>query len=335
MASVTLNLTDLNTIGRSLNRPECVLAHQSGTLFVPDWTKQGGVTTIHPDGSCHSVLHDNEQFTVRPNGIALEPDGSCLLAHLGDEQGGIYRLSANGQLTPEVLRVNGQPMPPANYVVRDKQNRMWITVSTRVIPRAQDYRAAACSGFICVAEPGETNARIVADNLGYTNECVIDEANRFVYVNETFARRLTRFELLSDGSLKNPQTIVSFGPATYPDGLALAVDGSLWVTSIVSNRIIRVSTDGSYDILLEDCTEDHMTLTEEAYTQDMLGRKHLDNVASQQLKNISNLAFGGNNLETAYLGNLLGDSISWFKSPVAGVQLPHWDANIDEWQAGV
>jgi hypothetical protein len=37
---------------------------------------------------------------VAPNGIALEPDGSFLLAHLGTDQGGAFRLRRSGQLTP-------------------------------------------------------------------------------------------------------------------------------------------------------------------------------------------------------------------------------------------
>lgn len=329
--TASVALSDLQFHGQNLQRPECVLAHSSGTLFVPDWTDQGGVTAIKPDGSCRQVLHNNDPFCVRPNGIALEADGSCLLAHLGDEVGGVYRLNVNGQLTPEVLTVNGQPMPPTNYVVRDRQGRLWITVSTRLTPRAKDYRASASSGFICLAEPDASDARIVADNLGYTNECVVDENHGYVYVNETFARRLSRFKLHSDGSLTQRETLANFGPGTYPDGLALAVDGSLWITSIVSNRVIRVAVDGQCSVLLEDCTAEHLTLTEHAYENNLLGREHLDNAAGQQLKNISNLAFGGADLQTAYLGNLLGTTIPWFESPVAGAPLPHWSADISEW----
>ena len=50
---------------------------------------------------------------------------------------------------------------------------------------------------------------------------------------------------------------------------------------------------------------------------------------SQRLRNISNLAFGGMDLKTAYLGCLLGDSIASFTMPVAGHPLPHWNADIE------
>ncbi len=36
-------------------------------------------------------------------------------------------------------------------------------------------------------------ARIVADGLGFTNRCVLDEGGRWLYGNENFARRLSPF----------------------------------------------------------------------------------------------------------------------------------------------
>jgi len=322
---------DISHTGANLQRPECVLAHRSGTLLVPDWSGPGGISVIHPDGRCRRILQKNPTFDLKPNGIALEPDGACLLAHLGDSHGGVYRLSADGGLTAEVLTANGRPLPPTNYVVRDRQNRLWITVSTRVMPRTDDFRASACSGFIALAEPGARDARIVADNLGYSNECVVDEEHGFLYVNETFARRLTRFSLLSDGCLENQQTIAEFGAGTYPDGLALAVDGSLWITSIISNRVLVVRPDRSVSVVLEDSRVEQVATAESAFLAHKLGRNHVDQARGQRLNNISNLAFGGDDLKTAYLGNLSGDNIPYFTSPVAGVSLPHWEAPIGAW----
>ena len=44
----------------------------------------------------------------------------------------------------------------------------------------------------------EAPARVVADGLGYTNECAIHPSGQWLYVNETFARRLSRFRLAAD-----------------------------------------------------------------------------------------------------------------------------------------
>ena len=56
-----------------------------------------------------------------------------------------------------------------------------------------------------------------------------------------------------------------------------------------------------------------------------MGRPHLDHAAGARLKNVSNLAFGGPGLRTAYLGCLLGDSIATFRAPVAGLRPFHYD----------
>lgn len=269
---------------------------------------------------------------MRPNGIALENGGSVLLAHMGDTEGGIYRLYPDGELEPVALTVEGRAMPPTNFVVQDSTGRIWITVSTRKSPRASDYRPAANTGFIAVIEAGDKDARIVADGLGYTNECVIDEARGELWVNETFARRLTRFQLNDVESkkvnLSNPKLVCEFDAATYPDGVALDVEGHAWITSIVSNRIIRVSPQGHQTLMFEDSDEEHLRWTEAAYQSNMLGREHLDNAKGKLMKNVSNLAFGGSDLTTLYIGNLLGDTLPVIKYDVAGNVMPHWNASL-------
>ncbi len=297
-------------------------------LLVPNWSENGGISLIDRTGTRH--VSSRHPFPLRPNGIALESGGTVLLAHMGDTEGGIYRLHADGDVDPVVMTVAGDPMPPTNFVVKDHHDRIWITVSTRLTPRAADYRASANTGFIAMAEPGESNARIVADGLGYTNECVIDEVRGQVWVNETFGRRLTRFKLHDTGQLRldGAEVVCQFDAATYPDGLALDEDGHVWITSIVSNRIIRVSPTGTIQLMFEDAEEAHLAWTEAAYRNDSLGREHLDNAGGEVMRNLSNLAFGGPDRQRMYVGNLLGDSLPWFDTEFTGVAMPHWSVNL-------
>ena len=216
-------------------------------------------------------------------------------------------------------------MPPANFVTLDRQGRIWITVSTRVTPRADDYRSSASSGFIAVHENGRTT--IKADGLAYTNECAFSADESTMYVNETFARRTSAFDVAESGDLDNKRQVASFGVGTFPDGVALDANGGFWISSIISNRVIRVSKSRS-EIFLEDSDPDHLDWVEAAFEDGTLGRPHLDKAVSSRLQNISNIAFGGPDLKTAYLGNLLGDQIASFKSPVAGQQLQHWDVEL-------
>ena len=67
-----IDLDDITFMASGLQRPECVLTHESGLLFAADWAGAGGVAVISPDGEVRRIEADRP---VRPNGIALEPGG--------------------------------------------------------------------------------------------------------------------------------------------------------------------------------------------------------------------------------------------------------------------
>lgn len=317
-----LALSSLAFHGSGLQRPECVLTHESGLLFAADWAGPGGVAILSPAGEVTRLQALSPARPMRPNGIALEPGGTFLLADLGADLGGVFRLHPGGEVEPVVAELDGRPFPPTNYVHRDEAGRLWITVSTRRVPRSLGYRPDVDDGFIVLVDA--KGVRLVADGLGYTNECLTSPDGRFLYVNETFTRRLSRFPIRADGSLGPKETVAVFGVGTYPDGLTFDAEGGVWVTSIVSNRVIRVDRDGGLEVVIEDADEDHVAWAEAAYRAGELGRPHLDRIAGRLLRNISSLAFGGPDLRTAYLGCLLGDSIASFRSPVAGHPPVHW-----------
>jgi sugar lactone lactonase YvrE len=316
-----LPLESLASRGNGLQRPECVLATARGDLYTADW--RGGVACLHADGT--QTLYRGELpagRALRPNGIALERDGAFLLADLGETEGGIFRLRRDGTVEPVVVAVDGRPLPPTNFVLLDAHGRLWITVSTRRVPRSLGYRRDCDDGFIVLAD--RRGARVVADGLGYTNEVAIDPSGRWLYVNETFVRRTSRFALHADGTLGARETVAEYGAGTFPDGLAFDESGALWIVSIVSNRVIRLAPDGTETTWVEDADPAHVAWVERAYDAGELGRPHLDKAAGARLRNVSSVAFGGPDRRTAYLGCLLGDAILSFRAPVAGVAPAHW-----------
>jgi len=306
-------------IGKGLFRPECVLCTAKGNIYTADWN--GGIAWLKPDGSHHLILPSNPPFQIKPNGIAMCRDGSFLLANLGEE-GGLFRLGRNGDLVPVLTDLDGTPLPPANFVLVDAEDRIWLTISTRRTPRAQGYRPDVDDGYIVLIDGN--GARIVADGLGYTNEIQFDDTGRWLYVNETFGRRLVRFRVRQEGRLTDRETVTEFGHGVYPDGLTFDIEGGIWVTSIVSNRVIRIPPGGSPEVVLEDADMEHVARVEEAYLNGTMGRPHLDRVKSRRLKNISSLAFCGQDLRTVILGCLLGDALATFRSPVPGRPPVHW-----------
>lgn len=308
-------------LGQGLKRPECVLCTSDGRVHASNW--DGGVSILSPDAGQSDLTGHADGLEVKPNGICLMPDGSYLLAHLGAEEGGVFRIDGAGAVQPFLREVDGAPLPPTNYVHLDAKGRIWITVSTRKMPRSLGYRPDIDDGFVVLMEGGE--ARIVADGLGYTNECIVHPDGRRLFVNETFARRLSSFDIEDNGSLTNKTTVAEFGMGTFPDGLTFDRDGGIWITSIVSNRVIRIAPDGEQRVMLEDNDPAHLAWVEAAFLDGTMDRPHLDNCQSERLKNISSLAFGGPDLNRIYLGCLLGDAVAVYESPVAGHPPVHWN----------
>ncbi len=316
-----VDLASIRRIGAGLNRPECVLATARGSLYTADW--RGGIAEIRPDGT--QALYRCELpggRPARPNGIALRRDGSFLFADLGAEVGGVFALARDGSVRPFVEAVDGVALPPSNFVAEDASGRVWVTVSTRRVPRALGYRRDVDDGFIVLVDG--RGARIVADGLDYTNEAILDARGEWLYVNETFVRRTSRFRVRADGSLGPREVFVEYGAGTWPDGMAFDEEGHLWIVSVVSNRVLRVAPDRSIATIVEDVDPQHLEWVERAYLADEMGRPHLDGVNSRVLRNISSIAFGGPDRRTAYLGCLLDDAVYAFRSPVAGVALAHW-----------
>jgi sugar lactone lactonase YvrE len=244
--------------GSGLNRAECVLAHRSGLLFCSDSTAGGGVSVLGPDGAVSRILATDRDAPLHPNGIAMEPGGSFLIAHLGAEAdaGGVFRLFPDGRTEDVLTEIDGQPLPPTNFVQRDALGRIWVSISTWRHPRHLAYRRDADDGFVILIDG--KGARIVADGLGYTNECIVDVEAGLFHINETFGRRISRYRIGDDGALHDRTVVATFGEGVFPDGLSPDAEGGLWVTSVVSNRLIHVTPDGRQRVVLEDSDPVHV-----------------------------------------------------------------------------
>ena len=209
-------------------------------------------------------------------------------------------------------------MPPSNFVYLDHQERIWITVSTRIMPRANAYRKDCKDGFIVLVE--NDSARIAADGIGYTNEVWVNPQGSELFVNATFSRELIRYQI-SNNEVLNPEVITRFGAGTFPDGLTRDVENNFWITSIVSNRIIRVSPDGECQTMAEVSDNDHLAWAEQAYLGDSMGRQHLDNNPAENFRNISSLVFADGRM---LLGCLLGEKIYQIRTAIEAVKPAHW-----------
>jgi sugar lactone lactonase YvrE len=315
---------ELTFIGANLEIPECVLATKTGDLFTSDGA---GVAHIRPDGSVRRIKPRSAPDGFRTNGFAMLPDRSFLIANLGPN-GGIWRLTDGGELSPFLTSVDGVTLPSANYVGLDEQGRLWITVSTRQVPRHKAWRKDCADGFIVLYDKGA--ARIVADDLRYTNEAIVDQTGKWLYVCESFAQQLVRYDIAADGSLGPKEIISQFSigstadKASVPDGLAMDEEGYVWIANAFSNRLVRIDPKtGNREAILEDAElgelaqiADHLANGEHQQAFEIGGRRALGNLSS--------LAFGGEDLRTIYLGGLSATRIGCLRTPFKGYPRPHW-----------
>ena len=319
MNELTISLDQVRFEGAGFNRPECVLCTSSGDMF----TSHLGASVRHitNDGRSKILGGPDPGPEFIPNGIALLPDGSLLVANMG-EQGCVWRIDLNGELSPFLSEADGRPLESANFVMIDHQGRVWISISTQTHPRFDAYNRSIADGFIVLHDRSGT--RIVADGIAFANECRLSGDGTWLYVSETSAQRVSRFKVAGDGSLHQREVFAQFGVGTFPDGIDFDVRDNLWVTSIVSNRIIRIAPNGTQQIILEDSDPEHIAWVDDAQRAGKLAREHFYLTRSRKLKPITSVAFGGPELKKVYLGSLASDSLMTFMSPVAGRKPVHW-----------
>jgi sugar lactone lactonase YvrE len=254
----------------------------------------------------------------RPNGIAMTVDGDFLFANMG-RAGGVWRVGRRGTARPVATELDGQPIPRTNFVLVDG-DRTWITISSRG-RKHEHFTADEDTGQILLVRDGVVS--VAADGLNWTNELRLSPDGQHLFVNETFACRTTRYDVAADGSLTNPVQIRYPGD-TYPDGMAFDGEGFLWVVCVISNRIIRVAPDLTWTVLFEDTDDRELAAVAALHASKSLTWDQISGSRGSRLANLSSIAFGGEDLETIYLGGLGMNDIQVLPSPVAGFPMEHW-----------
>lgn len=323
---------DIRYIGHDLQRPECILAERDGTLWAADG--RGGVMKILPDGTQELILqkgletNEATSFEDRyvntkgslPNGLAFAANGDLLIANFGTDR--VELMKRTGESSVLLDNIDGKPIGKANFVTRDSQGRLWLTVTTQTIPWTDHVKTNSRDGYIAVID--EKGARIVADNLCGTNELRFDPKEEWLYVAETTSRNITRFRPQADGSLTNREI---YGPSNvggFCDGIAFDAYGNLWTTLIMADRLVAITPDGELLTILDDGNPEKTAELDKAWEEGRVTPELMAAATGTICPWMASLTFGGPDLKTVYLGSLRGDRIPCFQSPVAGLPLIYW-----------
>ena len=336
----TVDRAQIRTIGHTLQRPECILAEPDGTLWAAD--ARGGVTRIAPDGTqrfigqtadvrfgqaaaAQDAASVEQKFTTGtlPNGLAFAANGDILISNFGTDC--LEVMTREGDSRVLVDRIDGQPIGKVNFVLRDRKDRIWITVSTRINPWTTAAASRVQDGYIAVLERGVP--RVVAEGFFFTNEIRLDAREEWLYIVETTGPHITRMRLHEGARGVELTDREVFGPAHlggFPDGIAFDAFGNLWCTLVMVDQLIALTPEGERLLLLDDGNPQA--------SQALLAHMAAGTVTAEAMMAargtlapwMASITFGGPDLRTVYIGSLMGTTIPFFRSPVAGLPMVHW-----------
>lgn len=329
----TVDRESIRYIGEGLQRPECILAEPDGSLWSAD--ARGGVVHIRPDGTQTLVAQsttdnfatasdDATRFTTGtlPNGLAFAENGDIVVSNFGTDRLELME-RATGRTTVLADTLDGKPIGKVNFVLRDRRGRLWLTISTRIVNWMAAINPAIADGTVAVFEYGRL--RVVADGFAFTNEIRFDAAEEWLYVVETCGPKITRLRIDESGRATRRET---FGPEDHGaliDGIAFDAFGNLWGTHVMKDRIFALTPEGELRILLDDQNPYASQRLMAAYAQGAATPALMLEAGGTIAPWFASVTFGGADLRTVYIGSLRGTRIPYFRAPVAGLPMVHWD----------
>ena len=330
-----IDKSKIQYVGRDLQRPECILAEPDGTLWAAD--ARGGVAKIDPDGtqtiitqrrSTHFGKSANEaaQYLsgTLPNGLAFASNGDILISNFGTDC--LEVMSRDGSTRVLADSIDGEPIGKVNFVLRDSQDRIWVTITTRVKNWMHALRTDLADGYIARYIDGKF--RIVADGFHFTNEIRFDVKEEWLYVVETTGGCVSRMRADAKGNLSGREI---FGPSrlgkgAWPDGIAFDAFGNLWGTMVYSDKLFVLTPEGDLKILLDEGDPKKVAALEEQFFAGHVTEDVLFATGQCIAPWMASVTFGGPDLRTVYLGALKEKTIPSFRAPMPGLPMVHWNS---------
>jgi sugar lactone lactonase YvrE len=219
----------LEPIAKGLYLEGLAVDYASGIVWYSD-VIAGGIHGVKPDGSLISFNRDRKWT----GGILLNADGSVLSSGAGGIMWNNPRTGRSGWL---IDKLNGAPINGINEMMPDGTGGIYFgTVDIERIERGEPTRPAKLYRLTVDGE-----IRLAADGLGFANGIMLSADGKHLYYNDTFDSTYV-FDVLPDLSLANRRRLLDKKDC---DGMALDVEGNLWITGFRSNEITRVRPDGT------------------------------------------------------------------------------------------
>ncbi len=245
---------DPRTLVEGLSYLECPRWHDGRIWFSDFYTY--AVYSAEANGT---DLRVEVEVPEQPSGLGWLPDGRLLVISMRDRR--ILRWEHDGTLSVHAELgdfVNGHP----NDMVVNADGTAYVGEFGFDLMGGAPLEPAR---LLRVDPDGAVS--IAAEDMIFPNGSVITDEGTLL-VCETFANRVTAFDIAADGSLEGRRVWAEFGAApterdlepllgqvvVAPDGCGLDADGALWVADAVGGRVIRVLEGGTIDSAIEPGT---------------------------------------------------------------------------------
>ena len=132
---------------------------------------------------------------------------------------GLNRIEPDGSMVPHA-DMSPVGVDDFNEIVVDGRGNVYVNGGVEFHPEQ-----GTAPGIIALVTP-DGSVRRVAEGIAFPNGMVVTPDNSTLVIAESFARRLTAFDIDDDGSLSNRRV---WADGVGPDGICMDADGAIWV----------------------------------------------------------------------------------------------------------
>jgi len=200
-------MPELKTLLSGLGIPESPRWHE-GRLWFCNWIDRQ-VVAVDMDGTAEVMLARDPASHSMGYSIDWLPDGRLLTT--GDK---VRRQEPDGSIAVHA----GQQ---ANEIVVDARGNAYVNGADFDFPAGEPPKP----GYIKLVTP-DGQLRQVAGDIQFPNGMIIAPDGRTLIISESFAGRLTAFDIDADGGLSGRRV---FAEGLGPDGICMDADGAVWV----------------------------------------------------------------------------------------------------------
>src|SRR3984893_12273036 len=199
-------------------------------LWLSDWGAQE-VIAVDLAGNSEVIL----KVASFPFSIDWLADGRLLIVSASERR--LLRREADGSLVTHADLAGLSAFPWNEIVVDGRDNAYVNNIGFDFSPEAEPGPGSVA----LVTVDGST--RQVADDVAVPNGMVVTGTNSTLILAESYAHRLTAFDIATDGSLFNRRTWAALGDGV-PDGICLDRHDAVWYADVPNKRCVRVREGG-------------------------------------------------------------------------------------------